>query len=68
MNADSEDDLRARLDALACELGGGKTVEARRDGYTLLLEQILETAQDEIGRRATESALHSAAVRAGLDR
>lgn len=66
MEGDDDQALRRRLYDIAAELGGGKTIDHLRDGYTALLEEMLEAAQDDIGRSATESAVHSAQIRAGL--
>lgn len=67
MSEGDRDELRRTLHDLAAHYGGGKTVDALRDGYTELFEEMLEGAQDEIGRNATASALRSAMVRAGLE-
>jgi hypothetical protein len=67
MDEDAESALRAKLYEMATELGGGKTIDHLRDGYAALLEQALEAAQDDIGRRAAGSALQSARVRAGME-
>ena len=67
MSEGDRDDLRRSLHELAVHYGGGQTIDTLRDGYTELFEEMLEGAQDEIGRNATASALHSAMVRAGLD-
>ncbi|HKJ72006.1 MAG TPA: hypothetical protein VKA55_09675 [Gammaproteobacteria bacterium] len=64
---DDEQALRRRLYGIAAELGGGKTIDHLRDGYAALLEELLEAAQDDIGRRATASAVRSALIRAGLE-
>ena len=61
------EDIRRILYEIAAQRGGGKTIDALREGYAELLEEILEAAQDDIGRNAATSALHSAMVRAGLD-
>lgn len=67
MDSDGEDALRRRLYEIAAELGGGRTIDHLRDGYAALLEELLEAAQDDIGRRAAASAVHSALIRAGLE-
>jgi hypothetical protein len=67
MAQSDQDELRRNLNDLAAHYGGGRTVEALREGYTELLEELLETAQDEIGRKGTLATLRSALVRAGLD-
>ncbi|MFA9459505.1 hypothetical protein [Thiohalorhabdus methylotrophus] len=67
MAEEGSEDIRRILYEIAAERGGGKTIDALRDGYAELLEEILEAAQDDIGRSAAASALHSAMVRAGLD-
>lgn len=67
MNQTDRDELRSSLHELAAHYGGGHTIDALREGYTELLEELLEGAQDEIGRRGTAAALRSAMVRAGLD-
>jgi len=68
MDDDYDSALRSQFYAIAAELGGGKTIDHLREGYAALLEQVLEAAQDDIGRQGTDSALQSAAVRAGLER
>ena len=67
MSEGERDDLRRTLHELAAHYGGGNSIDALRDGYTELFEEMLEGAQDEIGRNGTASALRSAMVRAGLD-
>jgi hypothetical protein len=67
MSEGDRDELRRTLHELAAHYGGGRTIDALRDGYTEIFEEMLEGAQDEIGRNGTVSALHSAMVRAGLD-
>jgi hypothetical protein len=67
MDGDDEHALRQQLGELAAELGGGRTIDHLRDGYAALLEELLEAAQDDIGRRAAASAVRSALIRAGLE-
>ena len=67
MDGDDDNALRRRLYEIAAELGGGKTIDHLRDGYAALLEEVLEAAQDDIGRNAAASAARSALIRAGLE-
>ena len=67
MDGDDEQALRRRLYDIAAELGGGLTIDHLRDGYAALLEELLEAAQDDIGRSAAASAVRSALIRAGLE-
>ncbi|MEF8792534.1 hypothetical protein [Thiohalorhabdus sp.] len=67
MEDHDEQALRRQLYAIAAELGKGKTIDHLRDGYAALLEEVLEAAQDDIGRSAAESAVRSALTRAGLE-